>query len=124
MVDGKEVNLDSAVSQLEVYKMLMDSYCQQNVSCTISYSVSETDDIVNWLHDNWDSYVAVSFLFRNDPSKSAADLGYPYLPQEVTTKEIYEAYVAKIQPLELDSIHGFDELLDADDCATGACPVK
>lgn len=143
IVDGKEVNLDSAVKQLEVYKMLMESYCQQNVSCTISYSVEETDQVVGWLHNNWDSYVAVSFLFRNDPSKTAADLGYPYLPQEVTTREIYEAYVNKLLPVTIEKPVVVQEVpvvvqeeeaekeesdgifdLDTADCATGACPIR
>jgi len=88
IVNGKEVNNDSALTQLETYKMLMDSYCQQNVSCTISYDTSETEEIVDWLDKNWDNYVAVSFLFRNDPTKTAKDLGYPYLPQEVASKHI------------------------------------
>lgn len=123
VVDNKEVNLDSAVQQLEVYKMLMDNYCQQNVSCTISYSVDETEEIVNWLYQNWDSYVAVSFLFRNDPSKTAKDLGYPYLPQEVTTKEAYEEYVRKLLPVDIEAGNSFDELLDQD-CSTGACPIR
>jgi ribonucleoside-triphosphate reductase len=123
VVEGKEVNLESAVSQLNTYKMLMDNYCQQNVSCTISYSVDETQEIVDWLYQNWDSYVAVSFLFRNDPSKTAADLGYPYLPQEVTTREEYEAYVNRLMPVNIDDANSFDELSDAD-CATGACPVR
>lgn len=123
VVDNKEVNLDSAVQQLEVYKMLMDNYCQQNVSCTISYSVDETEEIVNWLYQNWDSYVAVSFLFRNDPSKTAKDLGYPYLPQEVTTKEAYEEYVRKLLPVDIETSNSFDELLDQD-CSTGACPIR
>lgn len=123
VVDGKEVNLDTAVEQLEVYKKLMQSYCQQNVSCTISYSPDETWDIVEWLYTNWDNYVAVSFLFRNDPSKTAADLGYPYLPQEVTTKEEYDAYCHKLLPVDLDSANSFAELSDSD-CATGACPIR
>ncbi len=123
VVDGKEVNLDSAIKQLEVYKMLMDNYCHQNVSCTISYSVDETQEIVDWLYNNWDSYVAVSFLFRNDPSKTAKDLGYPYLPQEVTTKEIYEEYVRQLLPVTIDDANSFDDLLDQD-CATGACPIR
>jgi ribonucleoside-triphosphate reductase len=123
IVDGKEVNLDSAIKQLEVYKMLMDNYCQQNVSCTISYSVDETKEIVDWLYNNWDSYVAVSFLFRNDPSKTAKDLGYPYLPQEVTTKEIYEEYIRQLLPVSIDEANSFDDLLDQD-CATGACPIR
>lgn len=123
VVDGKEVNLDSAVKQLEVYKMLMDNYCQQNVSCTISYSTDETEEIVAWLYQNWDSYVAVSFLFRNDPSKTAKDLGYPYLPQEVTTRENYEEYVRQLLPVNVEESNSFDEILDQD-CATGACPVR
>jgi adenosylcobalamin-dependent ribonucleoside-triphosphate reductase len=123
IVDGKEVNEDSAVSQLEVYKLLMDSYCQQNVSCTISYSPEETNEIVNWLYNNWDSYVAVSFLFRNDASKTAADLGYPYLPQEVTTKALYEEYISKLLPIDLEKNNSFEEL-QGDDCAGGVCPIR
>lgn len=123
IVDGKEVNLDSAVKQLDVYKMLMDNYCNQNVSCTISYSPDETNEIVDWLLNNWDSYVAVSFLFRNDPSKTAADLGYPYLPQEVVTKEDYDEYVKQLLPVDIDSANSFEELTDMD-CATGACPIR
>lgn len=50
-------------------------------------------------------------------------LGYPYLPQEVVTKEDYEGYVAGLQPLDLDGSNSFDELQD-DGCATGACPIR
>ncbi len=122
-VNGKEVNAESAISQLERYKMLMQYYCHQNVSCTISYDPSEADDIVKWLHSNWDNYVAVSFLLRNDASKTAADLGYPYLPQEVTTKEIFTEYVSKLLPVNFDNANSFEELTD-NDCSTGACPIR
>jgi ribonucleoside-triphosphate reductase len=103
--------------------MLMQHYCHQNVSCTISYSIEETEEIVNWLHTNWDSYVAVSFLFRNDPTKTAADLGYPYLPQEVVTKEVWEEYNAQLKPFDLDQFNSSEELLDAS-CGTGVCPAR
>jgi intein/homing endonuclease len=123
IVDGKEVNLDSAITQLNEYKMLMQHYCHQNVSCTISYSIDETDDIVDWLYNNWDNYVAVSFLFRNDPTKTASDLGYPYLPQEVVTKEQYEEYVSKLKEFNLNEVNSSEELLE-DGCAGGVCPVR
>ncbi len=119
--NGKEVNLESAISQLERYRMLMDSYCHQNVSCTISYDTEELPDIVDWLDKYWDSYVAVSFLKRNDPTKTAKDLGYPYLPQEVVDKEVYDKYVSKLKEVEL--LNSFEELKD-DDCASGVCPVR
>ena len=118
-----EVNLESAIAQLDRYKMLMQTWCQQNVSATISYSVEEVPAIVDWLLENWDNYVGVSFLFRADPTMTAKDLGYLYLPQEVVTKEVYEAYAAIIQPIELDKSNDIDAPIE-DDCVGGVCPVR
>jgi len=122
-VDGKEVNLESAVDQLDRYKMLQENWCHQNVSATISYSPDEVPDIITWLLTNWDIYVGVSFLYRNDPTKTAKDLGYVYLPQEVVTKEVYDEYVDQLQPVDIDAANSFDELEDQE-CAGGACPVR
>lgn len=122
-VDGMEVNLESAITQLERYKLLQTSWTQQNTSVTISYDPSEIEDIIEWLLANWDCYVGVSFLYRNDPTKTAKDLGYLYLPQEVVTKETYDKYVSTLLPVDLNNTESFDELVQ-DDCATGACPIK
>jgi ribonucleoside-triphosphate reductase len=121
--NGMEVNLESAIAQLERYKLLQTSWTQQNTSVTISYDPTEIDDIIDWLLANWDIYVGVSFLYRNDPTKTAKDLGYLYLPQEVVTKETYEKYVSTLLPVSLENTESFDELVQ-DDCATGACPIK
>lgn len=118
-----EVNLESALVQLERYKMLMQNWCQQNVSATISYSPDEVEGIVDWLLENWDYYVGVSFLFRADPTKTAKDLGYLYLPQEVVTKKTYDEYVALLQPIDLEKSNDIDAPLD-DECTTGACPIR
>lgn len=123
IVDGKEVNLETALEQLNRYKMLMQSWCQQNVSATISYSVEEVPTIIDWLMDNWDHYVGVSFLFRADPTKTAKDLGYLYLPQEVVTKESWEEYAANLQPIVLDQANTLEEM-ESQECAGGVCPVK
>lgn len=126
--DGKvyDANLESAVSQLERYKMLMNSWCQQNVSATISYSPDEVPAIIDWLLDNWDNYVGVSFLFRTDPTKTAKDLGYLYLPQEVVSQEAYDEYVKHLQPIDLDRSNDIDAELDmsAEACIGGVCPVR
>lgn len=118
-----EVNLDTAIQQLEHYRTMMASYCEQNQSITVSYSPDEVPAIVDWLFENWDSYVGVSFLLRADPTKTAADLGYPYLPQQPVTKAEYEAYVATLLPVDLEADTG-EAMLDIDDCSTGACPVR
>ncbi len=122
-VDGKEVNLDSAIMQLDKYKLLQTSWCQQNTSVTISYDPSEIPAIVDWLLENWDCYVGVSFIYRADPTKTAKDLGYLYLPQEVVTEHDYNEYVATLLSVDLNNTNSFDELTDAD-CSTGACPIK
>ena len=118
-----EVNLESAVSQLERYKMLMENWCQQNVSATISYSVEEVPEIIDWLMENWDTYVGVSFLFRTDPTKTAKDAGYLYLPQEIVTKEVFDEYVSRLAPMELEKANSFEEI-QGEDCSTGACPIR
>jgi ribonucleoside-triphosphate reductase len=119
----KEVNLETAIEQLERYKLIQNNWCQQNVSATISYSTDEVEGIVNWLENNWESYVGVSFIYRNDPTKTAKDLGYLYLPQEVVTREEYNNYVERLLPIELESANTFEEIKD-EECATGACPIK
>ena len=123
VVDGKHVNLETAIEQLDRYKLLMDNYVDHNCSITISYDPSEIPKIIEWLLVNWDSYVGVSFIYRNDPTKSAADLGYAYLPQEVVTEEDYTKYASSLWPVDLSTLASTDDLSD-EDCATGACPVR
>lgn len=122
-VEEVEVNGDSAVTQLEWYRMLQETWSEQNVSNTISYDPSEVPEIIDWFMENWDSYVGVSFIFRNDPTKNAEDLGYAYLPQEVVTKEDYDAYCSMLSPIDYEGIEMRDELLE-EECLTGACPVR
>ena len=122
VVEGKEVNLESAVIQLERYKMLMDNYVDHNCSVTISYGEDEVRDITSWLHRNWDHYVGVSFIPRIDATKTAEDLGYPYLPQEVITKEAYGKYVSGLKEVKLNG-EGAGEILE-EDCESGVCPVR
>lgn len=123
-VEEVEVNAETAVTQLERYRLLQETWCEQNVSNTISYDKSEIPAIIDWFEENWDTYVGVSFLFRNDPSKNAQDLGYAYLPQEVVTQEDFEAYVTQLKEVDYGTIEARFEDEIAEDCATGACPVR
>lgn len=122
-VDGKPVNIESAITQLERYRMLMENYVDQNVSITVSYDPSEVDAIIDWLDTYWDSHVATAFLLRNDPTKTAADLGYPYLPQEVVTQEVYESYVSTLLPVSLENTGSLLEI-ESQECAGGMCPIR
>lgn len=125
-VEEVEVNMESAIAQLERYRLLQETWCEQNVSNTISYDVSEIPQIIHWFMTHWDCYVGVSFLLRNDPTKNAEDLGYAYLPQEVVTKETYEAYASLLKKVDYSNIEMSDEdEMNIDiSCSTGACPIK
>ena len=122
-VEEVEVNADSATNQLEWYRLLQETWCEQNVSNTISYDPSEVPEIIDWFMENWDSYVGVSFIFRNDPAKNAEDLGYAYLPQEVVTKEDFEEYSGSLKEIDYSGIEIRDDELE-EACLTGACPVR
>ena len=124
VVTELEVNNESAISQLERYKLWMDNYADHNVSNTISYSPEEVPEIVDWLHKYWDHYVGVSFIYRTDPTKTAQDLGYAYLPQQPVTKETYYEYVNTLLPVNLDDVFvsSLDELEDG--CVGGVCPIR
>lgn len=123
---GTPVNQEPAVSQLERYKMLMDNWCDQNVSMTISYDPGEVPEIIDWMLRNWDSYVGVSWAFRTDPTKTAADFGASYLPQAVVDRKTFEAYTAQLKDIDWDAALGGAVDLDqlADECATGVCPIR
>jgi ribonucleoside-triphosphate reductase len=99
---------------------------------TISYSPEEAGAAVDWLHENWDNYVGVSFLYRTDPTKTAKDLGYLYLPQEVVDEETYRAYAGTLKPLDggcltcqqAQTDEQEYEIDTGSECATGACPIR
>jgi adenosylcobalamin-dependent ribonucleoside-triphosphate reductase len=127
VVDGKReevwIDNETAVRQLERYKTLMQSFVDHNCSITVSFWPEEIPQIVSWMHENWDSFIGVSFLQRQDVTKTAQDLGYAYLPQEVVAKSTYDRYVKKLKPLDLANDNSFDGV-DVEACATGACPVR
>lgn len=119
-----EVNLESAIDQLERYKMIMQNWCDQNCSITVSYDESELEDIANWMYNNWDSYVGVSFILRNDPTKTAQDLGHDYLPQEVVTEQQYLNEMKHITKIDFNNTGSYEQIDSGDECSTGACPIK
>lgn len=119
----KQVNTDSAITQLDHYKRWNTLWTDHNSSVTVSWDISEIDEIVEWLWRNWNDFVAVSWLMRNDPTKTAKDLGYAYLPQEVVEEGDYASYTATLQPVDWTQMHGVHDLT-LNDCAGGQCPVR
>ena len=115
--DGdKYVNNETAIEQLERYKLLMDSYVEQNCSISVYYKEDEIPAIRDWLQNNWSSYVGVSFL-------PITNTVYSYLPQEVVTEEVYNEYVSQLTEVDFSDTDSSHEI-ENDECATGVCPTK
>jgi adenosylcobalamin-dependent ribonucleoside-triphosphate reductase len=131
--NGMEINVESAVDQLDRYKLMNQTYTEQNTSCTISWEPREGKAMAKWFDRNWDDFIGCAFVFRNDPTKTAKDLGYAYLPQEVVTKKVYDDYVSRLKPFDIGQIgnvNAFDMPLElgtkgpVSDCGVGSCPIK
>jgi hypothetical protein len=123
IVGGKEVNLEPAIVQLERYMRWNRLWADHTVSATVSYSPEEIPEIARWVHKEWDEFISVAFLLRNDPTKTAKDLGHPYLPQEVQLEAPYREYESRLKTVDLSGITGLRDVIE-DDCPTGICPVR
>ena len=112
----------SAVEQLENYKLFMTHYVDHNCSITVHVRDNEWDAVEEWVWNNWDDIVALSFLSYDDSF-------YELLPYETITKEEYERRKAAMKPFNPALIakyeHEETELdIGASDCANGVCPVR
>ncbi|MDO4272562.1 MAG: ribonucleoside-triphosphate reductase, adenosylcobalamin-dependent [Eubacteriales bacterium] len=112
----------TAIRQLENYKMFMKHYVDHNCSITVHVRENEWDEVEEWVWENWDDIVALSFLSYDDNF-------YELLPYEEITKEEYERRKAEMRPFNpsLLSKYEYEETeLDIGDseCVNGVCPVR
>ena len=113
----------SAIEQLEIYKMFMENYVDHNASNTISVKDNEWDDVIQWVYNNWDSVIGITFMSLNDSF-------YSLLPYEAITEEEYNERKSKMKPfvpslITKYEVQGMEEDLELDpSCSTGACPIR
>jgi ribonucleoside-triphosphate reductase len=125
--NGFEVDREAAVDQFARYRMLNRAYVEQNTSITISYEPGEVRAIIDAFLMHWDDYVACAFLYRDNPTLTAEQLNFVYLPQRAVGREEYEAYASRLRPVDIESVEeqGIFEVDTAQsECATGACPAR
>jgi ribonucleoside-diphosphate reductase alpha chain/ribonucleoside-triphosphate reductase len=119
--EGKTKYEVSAIEQLELYKLIMRNYVQHNASNTIHVRPNEWDEVEQWVWDNWDEIVGVTFL-------SLDDSFYQLLPYEAITKEQYETMIAETPKMNLALLKKYEtfeefEIMESD-CTSSGCPVK
>jgi hypothetical protein len=102
--------------------MFMDHYVDHNCSITIHVRPHEWDIVEEWVWENWDDIVALSFL-------SLEDNFYQLLPYEAIEEAEYHKRVAEMKPFipNLLSKYEKEEIeidLGTDGCDTGVCPIR
>jgi len=104
----------SALDQLEWYKKLQTSWCEHNASITVYVKDHEWFDIGNWVYNNWETSIGVSFL-PYDGGK------YQQAPYEEITQEQYEAMAATFPEIDYSQLQHFENTDLTDGAQTYAC---
>ncbi|HIW54452.1 MAG TPA: ribonucleoside-triphosphate reductase, adenosylcobalamin-dependent, partial [Candidatus Ruthenibacterium merdigallinarum] len=112
----------SAIEQLENYKMFMQHYVDHNCSITVHVRNDEWDAVEQWVWDNWDDTVALSFLSYDDSF-------YELMPYEAIDEAEYQRRKNAMRPFNPSLLSRYEHEeseLDVGDpeCASGACPVR
>jgi ribonucleoside-triphosphate reductase len=105
----------SAIEQLEWIKRMQTEWSDNSVSCTVYYKTEELEGIKRYLSANYrHSFKSLSFLLHSGH-------GFDQAPIEAITKEEYERLAKSVRPIEYVAAAEFE---GADDCESGACPVR
>ena len=124
----KTKNDVSAVEQLKTYLMFQKNYVEHNASNTISVKPDEWEEVVDFVHTNWNDVLGVTFLESNSTY-------YPLMPYEECTKEVYDDLVKKTRQFDPEILNNMEittrnmgkeyEILDdKEGCENGVCPIR
>ena len=114
-------NDQTAIDQLEYWKMVKMNYTEHNPSITVSVGEDEWIAVANWLYENWEIVGGLSFLPRSNHV-------YRLAPYEEITEEKYEEMMKKFPEIDFSKIvsyeredmtQGSKELA----CVAGVCEI-
>lgn len=121
----KTANEESAIEQLERYFRLQKNWTDHNTSITVYVDSSEWEDVTDFIYENWEDYIAVSFLEKDCNF-------YELMPYEQISEEEYHQRISEIKT-DVDIYQIMNEIengsytesdLLEDGCESGVCPVR
>jgi len=120
--EGKTKKEISAIEQLEIYRSFQKEYTDHNTSITVHVKNNEWEEVEEWLWNNWDDVVAVSFV-------SLDDSFYTQMPYEAISKKEYEKRIKEMIPFIPSLISKYEKEeteIDVGDelCSNGSCPIR
>jgi ribonucleoside-diphosphate reductase alpha chain len=111
----------SAIEQLEYWKMVKENYTEHNPSITISVGGSEWIEVANWVYKNWDIVGGLSFLPREDHI-------YQLAPYEAIDEKRYKELAKRLEHIDYSKIITYEKQNELDlkkelACVGGVCEV-
>ena len=125
---------ESAIEQLERYKLAMTTYVRDGHNCSVTITVAndEWEEVTQWIYDNWEHCIGLTLLPRFDPVEGGKAL-YPNMPYEPCLMSEYQQLKDKLPQLKEEELitllstyeSNFEEQeLDSDCNSKGSCPVR
>src|SRR5581483_2170237 len=94
-------NDQTAIQQLEYWKMVKENYTEHNPSTTISIGENEWIEVASWLYKNWDIIGGLSFLPRDNHV-------YQLAPYEEITEAQYVELSKRFKNLDFSKIMTYE----------------
>ena len=114
-------NDQTALEQLEFWKMVKLNYTEHNPSITISVGENEWIAVANWVYVNWDIIGGLSFLPRSEHV-------YQLAPYEEIDEKKYNELAEKMRNIDFSKIITYEKMDETEvkkelACAGGTCEV-
>ena len=112
---------DTALGQLEWYRMFLDNWAEQNVSCTIQVKEHEWLDTMAYMYNHFDSINGVTFFPYNNHF-------YKQAPFEEITEETYYKTVEQLPKIDFSRLSQYEKYDKTEGgrtlaCSGGACEI-
>ena len=120
--EGKVKGDVGAIEQLETYKMFMREYVDHNASITVHVRDEEWEEVEEWLWENWNDVVGISFLSYNDAF-------YDLMPYEEIDEKEYNERVENMKKFNPGLVSKYETKqlereVNESSCESGACPIR
>ena len=120
-VDSIYKDDQTAIEQLEYWKMVKLNYTEHNPSTTISIGENEWIEVANWLFENWDIIGGLSFLPRDNHV-------YQLAPYETIDEKQYKELLKRFENIDFSKIVTYEVQDETEQkkelaCSSGVCEV-
>lgn len=116
--EGSVIENDvSAISQLEMWKLYQENWCEHKPSVTVYYTPDEFMDVAAWLWKNFDKVSGISLLPKSEHT-------YKQAPYQEITEEEYEALKSRMPVIDWSAFVETEDSTTATHelaCSSGFC---